>query len=303
MRPQGGSLLALHAAVLLFGLAGLFARWVPAHPVVIVFGRATVAALALLPLLVLPRRAGPIFPRPQGPEWLLLPACGAVLAFHWWAFFTAIRESTLAVALLTYATAPVFAALLEPLLFRERLSLRTLAAAALSLAGVAAIVPEWDPARAGFSGAAWGVLSGLSFAVLALLNRRLVRRFAPIALAWAQDAAAALLLAPWVPTLWRPLGARDLLLLALLGIVCTALAHGLFIRALRHVPAGVAAVVSALEPVYGVLLGVWLLGEVPSVKTLAGGALVLAAALSVALPAWGLPPGPPEGEVAKHAER
>ena len=41
------ALVALHVAVLLFGFAGLFGKWLPLSPAVIVFGRAAVASLAL----------------------------------------------------------------------------------------------------------------------------------------------------------------------------------------------------------------------------------------------------------------
>jgi drug/metabolite transporter (DMT)-like permease len=130
---------------------------------------------------------------------------------------------------------------------------------------------------------AWGVLSGFTFAVLSLLNRALVRRYPPLRLAFYQDAAALLALAPLLPGVWAPLGARDLALLALLGVACTALAHTLFIAALRTLPARTAALVSALEPVYGILLAAALLGELPTPRSLAGGALVLAAVAWVSL--------------------
>ncbi len=64
-----------------------------------------------------------------------------------------------------------------------------------------------------------------------------------------------------------------------LGVFCTAVAHALFIQAMRAVRAGVAAIASALEPVYGIALAWLLLGEVPALRTLAGGALILGAVL------------------------
>jgi drug/metabolite transporter (DMT)-like permease len=291
MPTQRQSLLALHAAVLLFGLAGLFGRWIAAHPVVIVSGRAAVAAAAFLaawrwlgrapPLRGgLPLRGGPPL---QGRDWALVAACGATLALHWVAFFRAIQVSTLAVALLAYATAPIFAALLEPVFFRERFSMRALAAALVTAGGVALLVPRWQPDDATAQGAAWGVLAGLTFAALSLFNRDLVRRHPPLRLALYQDVAALAVLAPLLPGAWSPLTVRDVALLVALGVVCTAIAHGLFIASLREIPARTAAVVSALEPLYGILFAAALLGEVPGPRTLAGGTLVLGAVLSVSL--------------------
>ncbi len=268
----------LHAAVLLFGVAGLFGKWVPADPIVIVFARTAVASLAFL--LILPLRGEAAAP-PRGADWLWLPAAGLVLALHWVAFFRAIQGSTLAIALLAYATAPIFAALLEPVAFRERPSFPAVAAGGVTLLGVALLAPGWTLADAGAPGIAWGVLSGFTFALLSLINRALVRRHPPARLALYQDGVAMLALAPLLPGVWAPLTARDWVLLAALGILCTALAHTLFIAALRRLPARTAALVSTLEPVYGIALAAVLLGEIPTPRVLAGGALVLGAVLWV----------------------
>lgn len=273
-------LAALHAAVALFGVAGLFGKWVSASPLLIVFGRVAVASLTFALLLRWWRIER--LPAPAG-ERAVLAGCGALLAFHWFAFFHAIQLSTVAVGLLAYSTAPVFVVLLEPPWFGERWSARTLAAALLCMAGVALIVPHWEPGAAVFRGTAWGVAAGLSFAVLSMLNRGLVQRHHSIHVALYQDATATVLLAPLVPLVWRPLGVGEVALLVLLGVFCTALAHTLFIQSLRHVRASVAAIASAMEPVYGIALAVAFLGEVPTLRTVAGGALVVAAVLAASV--------------------
>jgi drug/metabolite transporter (DMT)-like permease len=73
-----------------------------------------------------------------------------------------------------------------------------------------------------------------------------------------------------------------LLGLLVLGVGCTALAHTLFIAGLRQMTAQLASLLAALEPVWGILLAILLLGEWPSVRSLAGGAIIV---LSTALPA------------------
>lgn len=293
--PQGFP--ALHGAVALFGLAALFGKWVPAHPVVIVFARvlvATAAFLAVMRLLPTPRAPPPMPPqmppsrsRPKSltmRERLLVAACGGLLAFHWFAFFHSIQLSTVAIGLLSYSTAPVFAALMEPLWFRERFSWPSLGAALLVVAGVALIVPRWSPGDTQAVGVFWGVMAGFSFAALSLANRQLVRRHASIRIAFYQDAGAMILLAPLVPFFWRPLAWDEIGLLIALGLFCTALAHTLFIEALRTVTARVAAIASALEPVYGIALAWLLLDERPDARVFAGGCLIVAAVVWASLP-------------------
>lgn len=264
-------LAAVHAAVVLFGLAGLFGKWIELPPAWIVLGRTVFAAITLGIVAAAARMALRFD--------LRLVGNGIVLAVHWIAFFEAIQVAGVAIGLLGYASFPLFVLLLERALLGTRFDARKLAVAILVTAGLLVLVPEFSLDNRAFRGLLWGVLSGLSFALLAVWNRVSAAGRAPLEVAFWQNAGAAVCLvpiaalAPLVPT------GRELALLAVLGIVCTAGAHTLFIASLRTLSAHTASVVAALEPVYGIALAVVLLGEVPTARTLAGGGLVVAAAL------------------------
>jgi len=172
----------------------------------------------------------------------------------------------------------VFVALLEPLMFWERLRGSDIALAAIALVGVIILVPSFELRDAATQGVLWGVASGLTFAVLSLLNRKFVRAHSSVTIALYQDGFAALALAPLV-FVWQPAWTvHDVLLLLVLGILCTAVAHSLFIAGLRAVRARTASMIACLEPVYGAALAVFVLGEVPAVRTVVGGLVVLAVA-------------------------
>ena len=90
-------------------------------------------------------------------------------------------------------------------------------------------------------------------------SRRYAATHAPVAVALWQNAIAAAVLAPFVvagAAAMPAITAHDVMLLLVLGILCTALAHTLFIGSLRRVSAHTASVVAALEPVYGIALAV-----------------------------------------------
>jgi drug/metabolite transporter (DMT)-like permease len=280
MIERSRSLLQVHGAVLLFGLAGLFGKLLPFSPVAIVFGRVVFAAPALLlaaALLRLPLRP------PSRRGLLAFAALGLLLAVHWTTFFQAVQVSSVAVALIGFATFPVFAALLEPALFRERLRAADVALALLALAGIAILVPSFEPDDQTTQGAIWGIVSGLTFALLSLLNRKYVRQYSSITIALYQDAFAAGALLPFVLEDWPSLTVHDVLLLLVLGVLCTAVAHALFIAGLRHLPARTAARITCLEPVYGSLLAALLLREIPSLRTALGGFVVVAVAFYATL--------------------
>ena len=272
------ALLALHAAVLLFGFAALFGKWLALSPLLIVFARTAVAAGAL----GLVRLAAPSERRVFA---LPLLANGAVLALHWVSFFAAVQVSSVATGLLGYASFPLFALLLEPAPARARWSARELGVVAGVMAGLVLMVPEFSLGNRTVAGLLWGVLSGFTFALLAVLNRRHAARRPAIDIAYWQNLCAAAALLPLAPLALEALpdggalGGREVALLLALGLVCTALAHTLFIASLREVTARTASVVAALEPVYGIALAFVLLGERPDARVLVGGTLIVAAAL------------------------
>jgi drug/metabolite transporter (DMT)-like permease len=272
--PAASAVLALHFAVALFGFAGLFGKWLALPPTVIVLGRTLVAAVALA-IVALAQRT-PLAPARA------LAGNGVVLAIHWIAFFEAVQVASVAIGLLGYASFPLFVLAFERVMLGRHWTASEAATAMLVVVGLVILVPSFDPDDATLRGLAWGVLSGATFALLAVWNRRYVATHAPLAVALWQNAFAAIVLLPfvWIGREAIPaLSARDVALLAVLGIVCTALAHTLFVSSLRRLSAHTASVVAALEPVYGIALAVLLLGEVPTLRTLVGAALIVGAAI------------------------
>jgi drug/metabolite transporter (DMT)-like permease len=270
---RAAALASLHVAVVLFGIAGLFGKWIALPATTIVFGRTAVAAVALgIMLRLMPdtRRA---------PDWRMA-ANGAVLALHWFAFFKAIQIANVATGLLGFASFPLFVLLLELGLLRARARAVDWAIAGLVVVGLLVLVPEPSPDNPIVQGLAWGVLSGSAFALLAVSNRALAARRAPTVIAFWQNVCAAVCLAPALALAPVLPDAREIMLLLALGLACTALAHTLFIRSMRTLSAHTASVVTALEPVYGIIFAAVLLDEVPDRRTLVGAFLIVGAVLA-----------------------
>jgi drug/metabolite transporter (DMT)-like permease len=277
-------MLSLHVAVFLFGLAGLFGKFLTCPADTIVWGRTFFATISLSLLLVYRGRAVPAIGRGEA---LRLALMGVILAVHWETFFYSIQISSVAVGLLSYSTFPVFVTLIEPVLQNERPRRDDLVTAAVVFLGLVLVVPNLSWADNAFRGACWGVVSGATFAALTLLNRTVSTTQSPVVLALAQNSVACLVLTPFAVTSVPTLVLRDWLLLAVLGALCTATAHSLFIHALRAVRAQVASIIAALEPVYGIVLGALMLGEIPTAREVAGGAIILAVTLRVTLKSRG----------------
>jgi drug/metabolite transporter (DMT)-like permease len=264
----------LHLAILLIGFTGLFGKLIAASPAMIVFGRTAISAIAIYCGIRLMRTAPRALTREALP-WVL--GSGVLLALHWLTFFHAIQVSTVAVGLIGFATFPVFVTFLEPLLYRWPLRAADVLCALLVVAGLLLVAPVADLASATTRGLTWAVASGFLYALLTLLNKRLVTTQSSIRLALTQHTLVALLLLPLVLAAGELPDARTIGWLLALGLACTTLPQILLIHALKTVRAHLVAVATALEPVYGIAFAALLLGEIPDWRTLAGGLVVLGA--------------------------
>lgn len=216
------SLIEIHAAVVLFGLAGLFGKWLVLSPFIIVLGRVFYASAALFLFFLLTKTNMRIFPARNYAVFILL---GFILAVHWVAFFHSIQISTVAIGLLSYSSFPVFTAFLEPLFFKERIKISMIVCALLCLAGVFLIIPQFDLDNSTYRGVLWGLFAGFTFSILTILNRKLSLRYSSLLIAFYQDFWATLFLLPFFFILRPQISSRDILLLLAQGIFCTALSH------------------------------------------------------------------------------
>lgn len=273
-------LVQIHAAALLAGFTGLFGKFLDVSPAVITAGRTVLGALALL---VAAKLMGSRLRVSTRRDMLVLALSGLVLAIHWLTFFRSIQISTVAVGLLAFSSFPLFVTFLEPLLFRERFHLFDLVATVVVVAGLVLVTPAFDLRNHLTQGVLWGVISGFAYALLSLLSRSCVRTLSALSVTFYQQAFAALFVSPALLGSCATFSPRVLLLLLVLGVIFTALAQGLFVGSLQHIRAQMASVIIGLEPVYGILFALLLLGEVPSARTLLGGLLICGAALATTL--------------------
>lgn len=283
--PHVSALAAAHGAAVLFRLTGILGALIRFDAVAITAGRAGFAATALLVLALAQRR--PLLqglgPRRAG----IVLASGFLLAVHWITFFMAVKVGGVAVATLGFASFPAFIALLDVVLFRERIGRAEGTMLALVTLGLVLVTPSFDVADQGTVGLLWGLASGLSFAGLAICNRRGSRGMDAIQVAFWQNLVVALLVLPLLGLgLAGGAAAIDLaswFWLAVLGVLCTGLAHTLFVKSLEALDARSAGMIIALEPVYAIACAWWLFGEEPSGRMLVGASLIILATVLLAM--------------------
>jgi drug/metabolite transporter (DMT)-like permease len=210
---------------------------------------------------------------------------GAGLGVHWFLFFLTIKLSSVAVAVLTVYTAPVFLALLAPLFLPEGRSRIALAALAPAGAGLALIaLAGQDSTRTRPLAVAVGLAAALTYAGVVIWTKQLTARLHVATIEVWYFSTAALVLAPFLLVSERVLPRGDEILYVLvLGVLFTAVSGVLYVWLLRRVTAQAVAILAYLEPVSAALLAWALLGQPLGVAVVLGGALIVASGVLVVL--------------------
>lgn len=261
-------------AMLIWSTWGLMVRWLELPSVVIVFYSSLVASFTVP--LVLKMRGELVLSGVREVWWLFaLLALSAIVNNG--TYFYALAHTTISNAVFTHYTAPLFVAVLAPLLIAERLQKVTLVSLPIAMFGLVMIVLSvgglsMDGQHT--AGIIAGAISGLAYGFLVIFSRKLshmqLHHQAVVLLLWITTIATA-------PALFMEhhLDARKVLLLLLTGIFHSALAPLLYFSALRKVIAQHAAILGYMEPLAAILLAFLFLSETPSFVALFGGVLIL----------------------------
>jgi drug/metabolite transporter (DMT)-like permease len=258
------SRLSILSAGVLWSLGGVCIKSLALGAVAITGYRCLFAALAILPLL---RRAG----WPPARDLAVSVALYAVMLL---VYVAAVQGTTAANANLLQYTAPIWVLLLSPAVLRERGQPADRRAIVISLTGVAILFfGNWRGAEA--RGLILGLISGVFFGLFMLWQRRL-RGYDPASIVVANNLGVALLLLPFAGAdLWPE--PRALGILVFMGAIQFGIPYLLFTRGLKQIGGPEASLLTLIEPV---LTPVWvalIVGERPTVATIAGGACILAA--------------------------
>lgn len=272
--------LKIICAILIWSSLGIFIRKIHLPNHYIIFYTAAIAGAIQFILLV----ATGIFKQARlsghnsrsGIFLVLSPLCFIANALL---FYYAFRNTTIANAVLTHYTAPVFVAFLAPVLLKERISGTTWLSIILSSAGLWLILGGNSQGREPFYensdsfGVLAGAASGFAYAMLILIIRRIASLYSSLFITFIQNGVAALLLLPFV--LKMPLPPQALPYVLGMGIFHSTIAPLLYVQGFRSVTAHEAAIFGYFEPVGAIILALVFFGEIPGLTAFAGGGLIL----------------------------
>ncbi|MBO6227135.1 MAG: DMT family transporter [Shewanella sp.] len=273
-KPSG--LIELHLAVLLFGGTALFSKLIPLSALDITFLRCIVAATVLGLLVKLSRKRLTLASKQ---DYLVAIGLGVIVSLHWVTYFAAMQLSSVAIGMIAFFTYPVMTVIAEPLLTGSRIKLLDMISGVLVLIGVILLIPEANLGNDTTLGIAIGIVSAILFTARNLLHKRYFSQYSGPHAMFYQTLVAVVFLMPWHQTELNSISLEVWGLIILLGVAFTAAPHALFTSALRQLSAKTVGLVSCLQPFYGAMLALIILGEELNLNTVIGGTIIVATAI------------------------
>jgi len=271
-------LLYVCVAVFFFSTSPIFVRWSsPFNSVEVAFWRLAIAT-ALVAIMGLLTHQRLLLKRRELPRFLFY---GLVTALHFIFYIGSLSFTTIAHSLALAYTSPIFVTLFSAFILHEPLPARKYLGIAVAVVGIA-IMAGFEPHYTTCSlsvtghcmalGDGMALLSGLCFAIYSVAGRGERDRHPLFRYTTNVYGLAALWLLP--VTLYfafghaYPLGAVGAVVA--LGVFPLGLGHTLYNAAIRKVHATYANLIATQEVTGGIILGIFLLGEIPSVTAIVG---------------------------------
>ena len=280
-------LLTLLTLGALWGFSFLFIRVAAPEfgPIALIEIRVGLATVALLPMLILQHRE-------VRAHWRPIVVLGVLhYAIPFCLFAYAMLTLTGGYSAIINASSPLFAGAVAWIVLGERLPFVRLLGLATGLVGVALLVHDELSLNLATAGPAIlaAILASFCYGLAAVLVRKELADLSPTTTSAGSMFVATLVLAPLAVMHWPEVSPSPTAWLAagLLGVVCTAVAFGLYFHLIRTVGPTRAITVTFLSPVFAVLFGALLIGETITTAMLAGGAVILlGTAMATGLLTW-----------------
>jgi drug/metabolite transporter (DMT)-like permease len=253
------NLLILHFTVFIWGFTGILGQLISISAVYLVWYRVLIATVSLFLYFKFNKTAFKI----SSNTILKLMFTGALVGGHWILFFASIKLSTIPMALVCLSSITLFTAIFEPLINKTRISKMEIVAGILIIIGIVLIFKFESKYTK-------GIIAGLTSAILAslfsIINSRFVKKLDAPVIAFYELSGAWL----WITIyLFASGGMANLVIpklsdigyLMILGTVCTSLAYVAGVSVMREISAFKVALVTNLEPVYGIIMSFLFFGD------------------------------------------
>ncbi len=269
-------LIAVHSAVLIFGLTALFSKLISLTALEITLLRSIFAVFIILAIFLWQNKSIKLS---KAKDYSIVILLGVLLALHWVTYFHAMQVSSVAVGVIALYTFPIMTVFLEPLFHGEQAHIKDVMSAVTVLFGVYLLVPEFSLNNETTQGILWGILSALFFALRNIIQGHYFKGYSARHSLFYQTLVTFVILLPFSFEVIPEVTTIQWGQLLILGVFFTAVPHTLFAFSLLNLKAKTVSLVACVQVVYASIFAALLLGEWLEFSTVAGGLIVVSAAM------------------------
>lgn len=265
------AIINIQIAVFLWGFTGILGKLISLNAPVLVWWRMLLAA-AIMAVILTIRKEWIKYPKK---DFFKIIGIGLLFAAHWILFFAAIKLANASIAMICLASASVFISLLEPLINKTPFKIKELSLGLIALVGVLCIyVFQPEDIQAEYQmvnfdlGLIFGILAAILSAVFTIFNKPISEKYPSKPTVFLEMTAGFVGISILGIFFYRPdVGthllpqAWDWLWLGILAYFCTVLAQSLALKSLKVLDAFTTTITVNLEPIYGIILAVFILHE------------------------------------------
>ena len=253
------NLLILHGTVFIWGFTGILGALISVSAVYLVWYRLLIAFSSLFLYFVIARVDFKI-------NWkylLQFVFTGAIVGLHWLLFFQSIKLSTISVTLVCLSAATLFTAVFEPLVTSKNISKLEIIAGLIIITGIVLIFKFETQYTKGII---LGLISASAASIFTIINSQFAKQKPAPVIAFYELAGAFF----WISVYLFFTGGfkhslalkqDDLIYLLILGTLCTSVAYVAGVSVMQHLSAFRVALVTNLEPVYGIVMAFIFFGD------------------------------------------
>jgi len=257
---ENRNLLILHITVFIWGFTGILGALISIDAVQLVWYRVLIASVSLFAYFMLSKTSIKVSRK----QFLQFFFTGSIVAMHWIFFFHSIKVANVSVSLICLSSVTLFIAILEPILKKQNISKGDILIGLLIILGIYLIFKFETKYTTGII---FGLCSAVAASFFSTINSTLVQKTGPSIIGFYEMAGAFF----WI-TVYRlfdkslytenfNLSGIDWFYLLILGTICTALAYVAGVGVMRTLSAFRVALITNLEPVYGIVLAFILFGS------------------------------------------
>ncbi len=268
----------LHVVVLIFGLTGILGKLISANSYLLVWYRVLIGVAAIAIYFLISKHSFKINKKILKQTFMV----GCLIAIHWVAFFEAIKQSTVSIALVCLSSSTLFTALIEPLYFKRKIKGYELFLGLLIIVGLVLI---FNFEFSYLTGIVLGILAAVFSSWFTVINGVLVKETNSKTLSFYELLGALLILSSYL--IFTNLGnmeaflipVSDIKWLLILGIICTAFAFIMSVEVMKKISPFTVVISINLEPIYSIIIAVilWPESEIMSTGFYVGMCIVLSA--------------------------